>query len=135
MYEAEEMFRIIGKVVDDSQASGGQAVEGALLDEGFLNFGPYTSELVGGTTTNRAMFFIKLLEPTATDETLFTIDIAVDGVPVALRAVQEFEFKNTTEFIPFDLEFSSPQTGQIEYRLNSLGRAKIRLDRVEVRSN
>jgi hypothetical protein len=94
----------------------------------FLNFGPYTTEVVPGSRT--AVFRLQVDNNTADNYQILYIDVydATAGRVVASRYIRRREFSSANRWQDFRLSFVAETTRRYEFRVKWLGRAYVKLD-------
>lgn len=131
VFEAENMYREVGSVLSHDDASGKSTAFGAVQEDGFLNYGPFTREFSGTDARNEAVFRLSI--DTIVPEAVVRIDVSADGMVIAQRSIFGHEFVAPRTFQEFPLAFMSPPEGQqVEFRVHSKGFVGVHFDNVAV---
>jgi len=130
-YEGESLLSQTGRIVSDTAASGGQAIQGVVEADqaGWLAYGPY--ELFpegdfrirftlkrGARTTNPSVAFVEITDVPA-------------EVIMGRRDIQVTDLAEPGQYKEFSLEFTNPKWQKLVFRIYFQGTVDLWLDRVE----
>ena len=131
-YEAESLPHKVGRVVEDGNASWGQAMYAhpAEDDEGSLCYGPYVDVPEG---RYRALFRLKAGNGDG-DRPVAVIDVAADAgkTILARKEITGHDFAAPGQYQVFALDFENPLTQALEFRVYFTGAAELWVDHIEV---
>ncbi len=130
-YEAEQLSRTIGSVVQDHAASGGKTVLGEPSDgKGFLTYGPYAQYAAGGYT---ATFRLKI-DKTSARKSLGFLDVAADAgqTIIARRELTRKDVSANEQYLEIPFAFSLSSTNTLEFRVFSQAVTAMRVDSIRV---
>ncbi|PID57428.1 hypothetical protein CSB45_07875 [candidate division KSB3 bacterium] len=130
-YEAENLPRTTGRVLDDPDASQRKSAFSTQSDgAGFLAYGPYQLFSPGEYT---AHFRLKI-DDSETHKTLVRLDVAADTGKMLLaeRELHGPDFNKEAQYQDFQLPFSLSKELQLEFRVFSMANAALRLDSISV---
>jgi len=133
LYEAENLPHY-GKIVNDANASGRQAVlteKGAAETESISIFGPYHRFLSGEYEVNFRLF----VKDNSFPHPVFKIDVVTDnGKRVfASKKIKGTDFKHKNVYEDFSLRFFIRKRRRLEFRVASYGQVDLKEDRVSLR--
>lgn len=131
-YEAENLSHY-GRIVDDADASGGQAVlkeKEAAETQSMTTFGPYHRFLSGEYEVTFRLF----VEDNTFPHPVIKIDVATDhGRTVfASKKIKGTDFKHKNVYEDFSLRFFIRKRRRLEFRVASYGGVNIKADRVSL---
>lgn|GEM_PF-1234163 len=131
-YEAESLPHQVGGVVEDREASWGEALHAGRADTGgFLCYGPYDILPAG---EYRALFRLKVGEGGARGAVVAAIDVAADTgqTVLARQEIRTEDFDIPGRYQEFELEFTNPKTQALEFRVYFTDVAELWVDNIEV---
>ena len=131
VYEAESLPRVVGRNVHDPNAYNKQSIRVPKESIGHATFGPYTSDGVGTGSSYTASFSLSIADNTDTD-LVALLDVSVDNTPLGSLQIYANDFTSVGEFQTFDIPFTSPSSGNLEYRVFSYGAKNFNIDAITV---
>jgi len=129
-----DMGVFFGDVVYDTDAVSLQAVRTQGGTNGTVLYGPYTTDGIGTTTPLEARFRMKIDEhDSGNNDAIAKVDIYNSGTVLAERFMYADDFAATDAYEEFAVPFTSPSSGNLEYRMFSLGESEeITIDRIDI---
>jgi hypothetical protein len=131
-YEAESLQYDVGAVVEDAEASWGEALHAdGETEKGFLCYGPY-DRLASGEY--QVWFRLKASNVGTNETVIAVLDVAADEgqTPLARRRLRVKDFGAGGTYRQFRVDFRNPRAQPLEFRTYFTGQAELWLDRVEV---
>jgi 4-amino-4-deoxy-L-arabinose transferase-like glycosyltransferase len=131
-YEAEILPHEVGRVVEDGDASWGQAMYAnpAKDSRGALCYGPYVTIPKG---RYRALFRLEVGEGDS-DRPVVVVDVAADTgkTILARKEIAGHDFTAQGRYQAFALDFDNPITQTLEFRVHFTGAVELWVDNIEV---
>lgn len=131
IFEVQKTQTMIGKIVDDPAASDGKA---ARILPGIRDFALYGQYVYLPPGAYQAAFRVKVTKKTASQPLMRLEATANFGKKqIAQREIQSEEIATVGEYREFALPFAlTEETGEVEFRVFSYGRAQMDIDHVSV---
>lgn len=134
VWEAEDLFRQTGEVVDDPLASGGQAVgvTAGFHPHIYLQHGPYQTMEPGSYI---ARFFLRSPGGGRGAPGRALLEVATDmGRRVLGKREVALDKLSGREYVPVEVAFTVPFRCELDLRVRYLGGRDLLADRVEVQA-
>ena len=135
VYEAEQYYRSVGAIVADENASNLAAAE--TDEDGYLLFGPDTTDQIGATTTLYQALFTMSVEDNSIIRPAGFIDVFNVASSFEERlggyTIYPSQFQESGKYQTFVVQFVGPPEGSLQFRVKSHGVTNLRVDKVEVR--
>jgi tetratricopeptide (TPR) repeat protein len=137
-YEAENLLRKTGNIVEHYDASNGKGVlfNPAKDSPGFVAYGPYTEFPAGEYQARYRMKIRKLRgEHTVTSGEALFFDVYNPQYGVLKKdsvLIQEGEYDYPNEYREYTLNFELASPAKLEFRVETTGQAQVTVDKIDV---